>query len=130
MYQRHSNSIDVGRQACGRCQNRLVFLGRFQPDGTPARRRPPSAFSAFVRDNFANVRAGLKGTPHQEVLPGLVLAVVAFPESGTAVSIMKWAKCFRSTVVVLFLDSAWRSHAKPAPLSALIATLLCATQLD
>ena len=27
-YQRHSNSIDVERQACGACRGRLAFLGR------------------------------------------------------------------------------------------------------
>ena len=68
MYARHSNSIDCARQACGRCASALAFLGRFAPDGTPAKRRAPTAFSAFVKDRFAGVKAHMPGTPHQEVL--------------------------------------------------------------
>ncbi|BDA48577.1 probable HMG box-containing protein C19G7.04 at C-terminar half [Coccomyxa sp. Obi] len=39
VYRRHSKSIDVARQACGRCRARLSFLGKFRPDGTPAKAR-------------------------------------------------------------------------------------------
>ncbi|CAL8463557.1 g3091 [Coccomyxa elongata] len=72
VYRRHSKSIDVARQACGHCRARLSFLGKFRPDGTPAKARTPSAFSAFVRDNFADVRAACpSGTPHQAVMSAL-----------------------------------------------------------
>ena len=72
VYRRHSKSIDAAKQACGRCRARLTFLGKFRPDGTPAKARTPSAFSAFVRDNFADVRAACPvGTPHQAVMSAL-----------------------------------------------------------
>ena len=72
VYRRHSKSIDAARHACGRCRSRLAFLGKFRPDGTPAKARTPSAFSAFVRDNFADVRAMCPpGTPHQAVMSAL-----------------------------------------------------------
>lgn len=72
VYRRHSKSIDVSTQACGRCRARLAFLGKFRADGTPAKARTPSAFSAFVRDNFADVRAACPpGTPHQGVMNAL-----------------------------------------------------------
>lgn len=50
---RHSNSIDVTRKACGGCRGPLVYLGRFLPDGTPAKMRPPTGFSLFVKEHFA-----------------------------------------------------------------------------
>lgn len=73
VYGRHSKSIDTGRQRCGRCQSALAFLGRFAPDGTPAQRRAPTAFSSFVKARFAGVKAGsTPGTPHQEVIFALL----------------------------------------------------------
>ncbi|KAK9837501.1 hypothetical protein WJX81_007148 [Elliptochloris bilobata] len=71
-YQRHSNSIDVARQACGECRGRLVFLGRFNPDNTPMKTRAPSGFSLFVRDNFAAAKAAAgPGEPHAAVMRAL-----------------------------------------------------------
>ena len=105
VYARHSNSIDCGRQACGRCSSALAFLGRFAPDGTPARRRAPTAFSAFVRDEFAGVKASMPGTPHREVLtqllrswllspvPVLALVVPYMPEAVKALSQCRESKC-------------------------------------
>lgn len=52
-YGRHSNSIDVDRKACGACRGRLAFLGRFKPDGSPAKPRAPSAYSQFTSENFS-----------------------------------------------------------------------------
>ena len=43
--------------ACSMCSGRLMFKGRFQPDGTPARARAPSAFAGFVKEHFAGVKA-------------------------------------------------------------------------
>ena len=40
---RHSDSLDVERFRCGACSGRFVPLGAFSRDGTPARRRKPSA---------------------------------------------------------------------------------------
>ena len=72
VYKRHSKSIDAARQACGLCRGRLAFLGKFRPDGTPAKARAPSAFSAFVRDNFADMRSACPpGTPQQGVMSAL-----------------------------------------------------------
>lgn len=73
IYMRHSKSINQDTHRCGRCSGRLNFLGKFQADGTPAKARTPSAFSAFVRDNFADVKAACPaGTPHQVIPSPLV----------------------------------------------------------
>jgi predicted SprT family Zn-dependent metalloprotease len=53
---RHSNSIDVSKQACGKCHARLVALGSFKKDGTPIKKRAPSAYSLFVKQHFASVK--------------------------------------------------------------------------
>ena len=57
VYKRHSKSIDTDRMACSLCSGRLMFRGKFQADGTPARARGPNAFSDFVREHFAGVKA-------------------------------------------------------------------------
>ena len=57
---------------CGRCRSTLNFLGKFNVDGTPAKTRTPSAFSLYVRDNFAAARAVAgPGTPHAAVMKSL-----------------------------------------------------------
>lgn len=61
-YGRHSNSIDVTKKVCA-CKGRLQFLGRFKQDGGgPAKARTPSAFSAYVQQNFAAVKRNLLPT--------------------------------------------------------------------
>ena len=63
IYKRHSKSIDTDRMACSMCSGRLVFRGRFQPDGTPAKARAPSAFAGFVKEQFAGVKAAHPAGP-------------------------------------------------------------------
>jgi hypothetical protein len=57
VYKRHSKSIDTDRMACSMCSGRLMFRGKFLPDGTPAKARPPNAFASFVKEQFAGVKA-------------------------------------------------------------------------
>lgn len=54
-YGRHSNSIDVAKKVCGACRAPLTFLGRFRPDGTPAKPRAasPNKYAQFVKENHA-----------------------------------------------------------------------------
>jgi len=59
IYGRHSNSINVDKQACGICSGRLGFLGKFNADGTPAKSRGPSKFSLFVKENYNNAKKEL-----------------------------------------------------------------------
>lgn len=69
VYGRHSNSLDTDRKVCGMCRARLEPLGRFNADGTPAKARTASAFSLFVKDNFAVAKAAAgPQTPHREVM--------------------------------------------------------------
>ena len=71
-YGRHSNSIDVGKKVCGQCKGRLVFLGRFERDGSPAKARAPTAFSQYVKANFAAAkRECLPTTPASAVMQKL-----------------------------------------------------------
>ncbi|KAL4452046.1 hypothetical protein ABPG75_007708 [Micractinium tetrahymenae] len=73
-YGRHSNSIDVTKKVCGACRAPLTFLGRFRPDGTPAKQRAasPNKYAQFVKENHAEVKAQLPaGTPQAEVMKKL-----------------------------------------------------------
>lgn len=54
-YGRHSNSIDTNSKVCGHCRGSLVYLGQFNRDGSPQKKRV-SAYSTFVKENFARVR--------------------------------------------------------------------------
>ena len=71
VYKRHSKSIDTDRMACSMCSGRLVFKGRFQPDGTPAKARAPSAFAGFVKEHFAGVKADHPAGPPLAVMLNL-----------------------------------------------------------
>ena len=64
-YQRHSNSIDVARDACGECGGSLVFLGRV--------RSPLGARQACVR----GMCMASRGVQQQRLLPGLRLLRLA-----------------------------------------------------
>ncbi|KAK9815879.1 hypothetical protein WJX72_011199 [[Myrmecia] bisecta] len=72
VYKRHSKSIDPAKQGCGMCKGKLVPLGKFNPDGTPAKARPANAYSLFIKDNFASAKKACPpGTPHGEVMKKL-----------------------------------------------------------
>jgi hypothetical protein len=71
VYGRHSDSIDVSRQVCGVCQSVLERLGRFNADGTPAKRRAASGFSLFVKERFAAAKAALPSAAHQDIMRAL-----------------------------------------------------------
>lgn len=69
MYKRHSKSIDTNRMACSMCSGRLIFKGRFLPDGTPVKARAPNAFAEFVREEFAGIKAAHPaGAPHRSAV--------------------------------------------------------------
>lgn len=72
MYGRHSKSLDVAKQRCGRCLGALRYAGAFEQDGTPVRARPPSAFARFVADHFARAkRQAGAGASHAAVMAAL-----------------------------------------------------------
>lgn len=59
-------------QVCSSCRGKLQALGRFNTDGTPAKVRPPSQYSLFVKENFATHKQKCgPGTPHREVMKAL-----------------------------------------------------------
>jgi predicted SprT family Zn-dependent metalloprotease len=70
-YMRHSKSIDTDTQVCGSCRGRLVYSGNFNKDGTPKKQRAPTAFSIFVKENFANVKKKNTGQSHAETMQEL-----------------------------------------------------------
>jgi predicted SprT family Zn-dependent metalloprotease len=71
-YGRHSNSIDTGKQACGVCGGALKLLPRLKADGTPVAKRAPTAFSMFVKERFAGVKAQMPiGSKHAQVMQEL-----------------------------------------------------------
>lgn len=88
-YGRHSNSIDVAKKVCGACRAPLTFLGRFRPDGTPAKPRAasPNKYAQFVKENHAEVKAQLPaGTPQAEVMRKLSERYAALRCEGRAAS--------------------------------------------
>ena len=71
-YGRHSKSIDVEAKACGVCNGRLEYLGKFNPDGSKAEEKPPTAFSLFVKEHFAATKERMPaGTPHKNIMKEL-----------------------------------------------------------
>ena len=71
-YGRHSDSINTGKQACGVCGGALKLLPRLKADGTPVAKRAPTAFSLFVKERFAGVKAAMPmGTKHADVMKEL-----------------------------------------------------------
>jgi hypothetical protein len=62
----------VAKKVCGACRGRLVFLGKFSRDGAQTAPRAPTAFSAFVQENYAAAaREGLAGAPATSVMKKL-----------------------------------------------------------
>jgi predicted SprT family Zn-dependent metalloprotease len=71
-YGRHSKSIDVEAKACGVCNGRLEYIGKFNSDGTQVEEKMPTAFSLFVKEHFGSVKERLPaGTPHKLVMKEL-----------------------------------------------------------
>ena len=68
---RHSESIDLDLQRCGRCKGRLELVGRFNRDGTPYKPRAPSAFAMFVKEHFGPLKATMPGASHKELMAEL-----------------------------------------------------------
>ncbi|CBJ26687.1 conserved unknown protein [Ectocarpus siliculosus] len=66
---RHSKSIDVARQVCGRCKGRLVLFGTHGTDGKLKKPRAATGFSLFVKERYAEVKGALPpGTKQQQVM--------------------------------------------------------------
>ncbi|KAK9811089.1 hypothetical protein WJX73_001706 [Symbiochloris irregularis] len=69
MYRRFTKSLDTSKRCCGVCRHPLTYLGKFSADGTESRARNGNSFSAFVKQNFAAVKAAQgPATPHREVM--------------------------------------------------------------
>ena len=69
VYGRHSASIDVARKACGECGGTLALQPRLNADGTPAAKRAPTAFAAFVKEHFKKVKKAMPpAAAHADVM--------------------------------------------------------------
>ena len=84
---RHSDSLDTMLMRCGRCQGVLVRLGRFNPDGTPAKERAPTAFALFVQRQYSSTKAANPHTPHRDIMKMLSSGYKEAKGVGAAVSI-------------------------------------------
>lgn len=62
-YKRHSKSIDIARHTCGACKSMLV-----QIKPVPRKDACPTGYAAFVKENFAIVKADMKSSSHKEVM--------------------------------------------------------------
>ena len=68
---------------CGQCRGRLQFLGRFARDGSPVKARAPTAFSAYVKENFASAKKEcLPATPASAVMKKLSARWAAQRQAG------------------------------------------------
>ena len=69
VYGRHSASIDTARKACGECGGLLALQPRLNADGTPAAKRAPTAFAAFVKEHFKKVKQAMPpAASHADVM--------------------------------------------------------------
>ena len=68
VYGRHSASIDTSRKACGECGGLLALQPRLNADGTPAAKRAPTAFAAFVKEHFKKVKKAMPAAAHADVM--------------------------------------------------------------
>lgn len=65
LVQRHSRSVDLKRQCCGRCRGRLIEVdvpdhsSRNNVQKTPKKRAPPSGYNLFVKEHSKLVREQL-----------------------------------------------------------------------
>jgi predicted SprT family Zn-dependent metalloprotease len=62
---RHSRSIDESRQRCGACRGQLRPIGNTVPT---SEKKPPSGFSAFVKQHYASTKQRLAGAAHAAVM--------------------------------------------------------------
>lgn len=85
-FKRHSKSIDVQRHRCGGCKAPLVQVkpvprgaaaasssGRGTPvEGVSGRKKKPATgYAAFVKGHFADLKKGMVGASHKEVMEAL-----------------------------------------------------------
>jgi len=64
LVKRHSRSVDVSRQCCGRCRGRLIEVEvptsiHEAVQKTPKKRAPPSGYNLFVKEQSKAVREQL-----------------------------------------------------------------------
>nr|OQO21039.1 hypothetical protein B0A51_08399 [Rachicladosporium sp. CCFEE 5018] len=68
LFQRHSKSIDVGRQRCGNCRGKLVQVKPAPRGGTSPVKKEATGYAGFVKAHFADVKRSLPGASHREVM--------------------------------------------------------------
>ena len=68
---RQSKSVDLVRQRCALCHGKLRLLEQTNADGTPAKRREPSAFAKYVQAHYSNAKAGAPGASHKQLMASL-----------------------------------------------------------
>lgn len=69
-FQRHSKSIDPKRHKCGNCRSNLLQIKPVPRQGTAAG-GPATGYAAYVKQNFAMVKAGMLGASQKEVMEAL-----------------------------------------------------------
>jgi len=84
VYGRHSASIDTARKACGECGGPLALQPRLNADGTPAAKRAPTAFAAFVKEHFKKVKKAMPAAAHADVMRELSVRWKAQQRKATA----------------------------------------------
>ena len=73
LVQRHSRSVDLERQCCGRCRGRLIEVdvpdhsSKGNVQRTPKKRAPPSAYNLFVKEQSKTVRERLAKSQREKV---------------------------------------------------------------
>mmetsp|Transcript_34092 Transcript_34092/g.80342 ORF Transcript_34092/g.80342 Transcript_34092/m.80342 type:complete len:680 (+) Transcript_34092:17-2056(+) len=96
VYGRHSKSIDLVKQRCGRCRGVLRFVGAFEQDGTPVKARQPTAFAGYVKTHFAAAKKGAgAGAAHAEVMALLSEQWRAHKEGGESPKNVKSSEQWR-----------------------------------
>lgn len=76
-FKRHSKSIDPAKHACGTCRGKLVQVKPVPRKGAAAASAKAGAagvvggYAGFVKQHFADIKAGMAGATHKEVMQAL-----------------------------------------------------------
>jgi predicted SprT family Zn-dependent metalloprotease len=91
LYGRHSKSIDVQSQRCGKCKGELVFLGTFKPDGTKSKsgvpapateKKPKNAYQVFADSLRKELKEKNPNLKPQQVMSEIAKAWTAKKNEG------------------------------------------------
>ncbi|XP_071950725.1 uncharacterized protein [Antedon mediterranea] len=65
---RHSKSLDTSRYRCGCCKGEFVLRPQLDKGGKPVKKRQPSKFALYVKDNYSSVKKDNEQMKHADIM--------------------------------------------------------------